>query len=188
MIRNNSRRRSLFIDLAFIILSIGLTITLSHWGIINTLLSHTQGYPALASFICGLFFTSAFTTAPAIAMFHGLTQTNSLWLVALCGSLGAVLGDIILFRFVRNRLSEDILSLMGKPLAHQVHHIFKLRIFHWFSPLVGAIIIASPILPDELAMAFVGFASSRVGPFLPFSFVANFAGIVIVVTAAQHLT
>ena len=153
-------------DLCAIVLSIAVAIWLERSGTIAILLTKLGGGAIIQSFVTGLFFTSAFTTAPAIAVFTNLTQTNSLPLTAFFGALGAVTGDLFLFRFVRDELSGDIVSLIGKPLMHQVRHIFKLRLFHWFSPFIAALIIASP-LPDELAMAIFGLTGTRTATFIP---------------------
>lgn len=177
-------RSKIIRDIFLIIISVVVSIWLERSGNLDKWLNMIGGSIVLKSFITGLFFTSAFTTAPAIAVFSNLTGTHSLPLVALFGAVGAVTGDIFLFRFVRDELSGNILSLMGKPVTHQIKHIFKLRIFHWFSPFVAAIIIASP-LPDELAMAVFGFAGTRMALFLPFSLAANFTGIILIATAAQ---
>ncbi|MCI0614995.1 hypothetical protein L0244_18550, partial [bacterium] len=137
------------LDIFFIALSIGAAVYIVETGVIHALLGIFQPLRYVGSFIAGIFFTSVFTTAPAIVILGDLAQENSPFLVALFGGLGAVLGDLLLFRFMRDRVTEDVRYLIRRTKIARFPLIFKTRLTRWFLPLIGAIIIASP-LPDEV--------------------------------------
>ena len=108
-----------------------------------------------------------------------LARSTSVVQTALIGALGALCGDLVIFKFVRDRLSEDILALMGRKGSTRLKHIFHKRIFHWLTPFVAAMIFASP-LPDELGIMLLGFVHTKTVMFLPYSYAANFIGILII--------
>lgn len=177
MTRENRWR--LEFDAAAIVASIFFAMWLTSSGILGRTLVYVGDLRFVESFIAGILFTSAFTTAPAIVILGNIAQHSSPTSVALVGAMGAVFGDLLLFSFIRDRVSEDLFSLLGENGAQRVRKIFERRLFHWFSPLVAGFIIASP-LPDEMAVLLLGFANTRTPIFVLYSFVANFIGIFLV--------
>jgi hypothetical protein len=165
----------------FVIVFIG--ISLGYWliqsGTIHTFLGEFAGAPLLASFIAGFFFTSIFTTAPAIAALYEICQQTPLPQVAIVGAMGSMVGDFILFRFLHDRLAEDISFLSGKRKWTRLFHLFHTKLFEWSLPLLGALVIASPF-PDELGLAILGFSKLKTWQFLMLSFVFNVLGIVLI--------
>ena len=183
---NAREKRHLIQDFIIVSISVLFAIWLSQNNTIETFLSKTAGFSVLESFIAGMFFTSAFTTAPAIVVLGEISQTSSVLLTAFIGALGALFGDLILFTFVRERFSDDLFSLIGKKETRRIKHIFERKLFRWFSPFVAALIIASP-LPDELGILLLGMVKTKTGLFVPFSFFANFTGILIIAAIASFV-
>lgn len=181
-----ARRASFIRDVTLILLSIIATIILVQTGALENVLLAEQNIKFLESFIAGIFFTSAFTTAPAIALLGKIAQYNSAINTAFFGALGALCGDAILFRFIRNNLTGDFLYLMGKRKPVRFLHLFRSRLFHWFTPFIAALILASP-LPDEIAIILMGFSKTRPSSFIIASFLANFAGIFAIASIAQNI-
>jgi len=171
--------RSLWRDVAIIGVSLVVAVILVRTGTLDWLIGLTPGLPLIDALIAGLFFTSIFTTIPAVAMLGEIGQHAPIVLVALTGALGALIGDLVLFRFVRDRLADDLLHVLNNKERRWLHHVVDRRLFHWLTPLVAAAIIASP-LPDELAMAVLGSAKFQTRFFVPFSFVSNFVGILLI--------
>src|SRR4029078_3572505 len=93
----------------------------------------------LASFVAGMFFTSIATTAPAVVVLGGLSLAVNPLLVALTGGAGAVLGDFVLFSFVRDRIAQDAAYLLRGPSMQRVRLIAKRRYFRRVLPIVGAL-------------------------------------------------
>ncbi len=179
-------RRHLIQDAVIIAASVALAWAIVHYSWVEALLAQTGEGVWLASFVAGMFFTSLVTTAPAIAVLGALSLEANLAVVALVGGVGAVLGDYLIFAFVRDRVSQDAAYLLRGPRVRRAPHIFSRRHFRRVLPVVGALIIASP-LPDELGLALLGVSRIGVGTFFLISYVMNVAGIVVIGLVARGL-
>jgi hypothetical protein len=167
-------------DAFIIVISILLAVLMVKSNILASLFHATEGMRLLGSFFAGIFFTSAFTTPLAIAALGKLAETNSIVGVAAFGALGALLGDMIIFRFVKDSVAEDLEYLMTLSKKDgRMRWIFKLKLFRWISPFIGALIIASP-LPDEIGIAILGLSRAKMVHFIPISYLMNFLGIYII--------
>src|SRR3989344_4182601 len=165
-------------DVGIIALSVLLAVFLYSSGTLQILVNKTETLPFLGSFLAGIFFVSIFTAAPATAAFAVLAQSEPLISLALIGGLGALLGDYLIFRFVKSNLSEDLMYLMHKIDPERIK-IFRSKIFGWLIPFIGALIIASP-LPDEIGLVMLGLSKIKTAVFLPLSFALNSIGIFII--------
>lgn len=184
-----SHRRIGFLlhDIVLIGASIAVAVFLVRTDALGALLASAQDLELLGSFIAGLFFTSIFTTAPAIVALGGLALAHPLAQVALAGAAGATLGDFLIFRFIRDAFSVHILELvshrhLGKRLGVLLHR----RLFRWVSFFVGGLIIASP-LPDELGIGLLGFSKMKTPWFIALSLTFNFIGILLIGVVARAL-
>ena len=175
---------NLFRDLFFVGVSIFVSVWIVRLGVLQNVVSVMSEARLLASFVTGFFFTSAFTIAPAAIVFIGLGTHTPHLLLAFWGACGALVGDLTIFFFVRDRFTEDILDVLKITKSKKLTHFFKKGFFRWLSPLIGAIIIASP-LPDEIGITMMGLSKTRLALLIPISFVMNFIGILLVVSAVQ---
>lgn len=183
----NHKNGFLFHDLLIIALSIGVAALLLKTNALVTILTSTKEMEFLGSFIAGLFFTSVFTTAPAVVALGEIAHANSILPVVVFGALGATIGDLIIFRFIRNEFSEHLLELaQHKSSFRRFRALLKMRIFRWLSFFVGGLIIASPF-PDELGIGLLGFSKMKARWFIPLSFVFNGIGILAIGLIAQSL-
>ena len=181
------RKNNLANDIGVIITSIFVAILLVRTGTIENLVAQTNGLLFLQSFVAGLFFTSIFTTAPAIVALGSIVQGSSaIWPVAIWGALGALVGDLIIYRFSRDTLTSDIKALVSVHARKRLSHIFQLRLFRWFFALLGGLIIASP-LPDELGLFLMGVTRVSKVTFVVVSYIFNFIGIVVIAMLALHI-
>lgn len=178
-------RHTIAHDIGIITLSMIIAVILGKTGALQSILTATREMELVSSFIAGIFFTSIFTTAPAVVVLGQIAQANSPFVVAIFGGLGALLGDLVIFRFVKDRLSEDIIGLLGEH--RKIRAIFRNRFFRYLTIFLGAIIIASP-LPDELGLTLLGFSKIRSSLFVPFSFLANSIGIYIIGLVARAIS
>jgi len=172
------------------IIAVGASVALAWFlissGVLAGLLAATDAGKIFESFAVGIFFTSAFTLAPAAIFLGELSQSISPWVVATFGALGAMCGDLILFLFIRDRLAEDIKGLFPKRAVRHFLNSFHLGFWKWLSPVLGALIIASP-LPDEFGVSLLGLSRVKVAILLPVAFVMNFLGILAVAGIASLL-
>jgi hypothetical protein len=179
-------RRHLWQDVLIIAASIALAWAIIHYEWVQALLAVVGGGTLVASFVAGMFFTSVTTTAPAIAVLGELALQEHPLFVALVGGAGAVVGDYIIFAFVRDRVSDDIAYLLKRTGTPRVFKIFRRRTFRRLLPFLGGLIIASP-LPDELGLTLLGLAHMRTSRFILLSYAFNTVGIFLIGLAAHAL-
>src|SRR3990167_10972742 len=106
----DKRKKNIIKDITIISLSIIVAVLLVRTQTLARVFTSTKEMEIIGSFIAGMFFTSIFTTAPAIVTLGEIAQANSVILTAFFGGLGAVVGDLIIFRFVRDRFSEHLMA------------------------------------------------------------------------------
>jgi hypothetical protein len=180
----NNQGNNLMRDLGVIALSITVAVILAKTGALESLLISTQDLKVFSNLLAGIFFVSIFTIAPASAVLIEIAKVNSAWTVALFGGIGALIGDLLIFHFVKDNLTKDINWLMGKTKQKRIVSIFRLKLFRWLVPFVGALIVASP-LPDEVGLAMMGLSKMKTKIFVPISFTLNFLGILIICLIAK---
>ena len=185
--KRNGSENHILIDVAVIVLSVLVAVLLVRTEVLANLLASAGDMEVFGAFIAGIFFTSIFTTAPAIAALGEISIIHGIFYTAFFGAVGSVLGDLIIFRFVRDRFSEHVSEIMThQSVWRRFHLLFKRRFFRWFTFFVGGFILASP-LPDELGIAVLGFSKMRVKYFALLSFAFNFLGILAIGLVARSL-
>lgn len=184
---SKTNRHLLIQDLIIIGFSIGFAWYLEKTEILIRLLSTTNQLEIVGSFVAGIFFTSIFTTAPAIVALGELSQVNSILVTALFGALGAVIGDLIIFRFIRDRFSDHLIEVAREQgLTRRFKKLLKGRFLRRSSFLIGGLIIASPF-PDELGISILGLSKMKTDVFTVISFAFNFIGIIAIGLAARAI-
>jgi hypothetical protein len=167
-------------------LLIGLTLfffLLDHPFVSKAIMSvGTLGY--FGVFLTGIFFVSTFTVAPsAVVLFHLASQMN-IWYIAVVAGLGAVCGDFLIFRFLKDGVFEEVKPVFRRLTGERLQKLFETPHFGRLSMVLGAIIIASP-LPDETGLALLGLSKITRLQFFLLSFVLNTVGIFIIVMLSQ---
>ena len=178
--------KKLIDDLFIIGMSIAFAVLLVKTNLLQFTLTSTREFEIIGSFIAGMFFTSLFTTAPAMVTLGELAAMHSPWVVAGIGALGAASIDTIIFLFFKDRLADHMEQFRKKrEKKEKIKHLFHVH-FKWLPFIVGGLIIASP-LPDELAIGLMGFSKMDLKPFIVASYVFNFIGILIIGLIARAL-
>mgnify|MGYP001562691076 FL=1 len=165
-------------------ISVAVAVLLVKIGAVEKFLVLASGFKILASFVAGLFFTSIFTTAPAMVALAVLARDFPPIWVALIGASGAALMDFVIFRFVRDDLSKDATSMFRVKIRRKFVRLFHHGFLKWLLVLVGGLILASPF-PDELGLAILGLAKIKNRILLPLSYIMNFLGILAIVSVAH---
>lgn len=185
MFSANARR--LFWDLVLLGVSIGFAVVLARTDLLLQVLTQTQQLEIAGSFVAGMFFTSIFTAAPSIATLIELSRFEPLWMTVLFGAAGAVVGDLVIFRFVRDRFAEHLMQYLRMwGGTARLEHFLTRKSSHWIAYIVGGIVIASP-LPDELAIALLGASGMSLRRFVPLAFAFNALGILLILLASRAL-
>lgn len=179
--------KRLWKDGVIIVASVIVAVLIMQSGVLDRYILGSDGLYVLNSFVSGLFFTSAFTTAPAIVVLGKLGATHSPLIVALVGGLGALIGDLLIFSFIKSHITDDLMYFLKHSKSgesRRIAHLFKYRFFRWSLGFLGALIIASPI-PDEVGLALMGVSRISIGKFALVSFVFNALGILAISFAAR---
>ncbi len=174
-------------NLTLLFFSIILAVFLSRLEGFHTLLLNLGSFGYIGAFIAGILFVSTFTVATGAVVLLVLAEKLSPIEIGIIAGLGAVIGDFIIFKFVKDGLVEEVEEVYEK-IDHN-NHLLKLlhtKYFSWMFPVFGAVIIMSP-LPDEIGVSLMGIGKIKTYQFLILSFVLNAAGIFLVISASKFL-
>lgn len=138
----------------------------------------------LGAVVAGMFFVSIFTVVPSLAVIYSLADVLNPWEVALFAGLGAIIGDYLIFRFLRDRVFEEVKPLALRFGGSYLVALFRTPYFSWLIPFIGAIIVASP-LPDEVGIGLMSASKLRASQFLFITFLLNATGILVMVLIAK---
>jgi len=141
---------------------------------------HQYGYYSM--FFFGSLFTFGFTTSFAIGYFITYTPAN-IWLAGLIGGMGAMIGDLVIFKFVKFSFEEEFKKIKREKITREVDHLIKRavgrKIKHYLMYAFAGIIIASP-LPDEAGVVMItGLTEIKPITLAIISFIFNTLGILI---------
>lgn len=179
------KEKALWFDACIVVISIACAVALERSGALHDLISFTGYWSILGAFIAGLFFTSIFTIPIAIAGLISLSIGGfDPWLLAALGACGSVVADLGLLSILRGRIMPDIAHVLSHTRFRRFIYITRKRWFRTMSPVVGALVIASP-LPDELGITMMGISKLKLSSLIPILYVMNFLGILIIAVAAQ---
>lgn len=187
MIMRSKNKLLLLKDIIIIIFSIIVAILFIKTDVITHFLPNSDSSPIIGSLIAGFFFTSVFTTAPAIVALGEIASHSSVWTTAIFGTIGAILGDLVIFHFIKDRFASHInAALRHNKFRLKLKEFFQWKYMYWFTFLVGGLIIASP-LPDEVGISMLGFQKIKTSWFILVSFIFNFIGIYLIGSLATTL-
>lgn len=173
-------------DVVMIAVGILIAVIFSKLGIIDYVISLFKDYYIISSFIAGIFFTSAFTLAPSSITLIHISNHSPILGVVLWGALGAMFGDLILFLFIKDRFAEDLKKALKTSTLKHLLKSLHFGFMRWLSPLIGALIIASP-LPDEFGITLLGMSKMKTTVLLPVAFVMNALGIYLLIEFSHFL-
>lgn len=169
---------------SLLILSLLALYLVADTELVKNSISKVGDWGYFGAFIAGIFFVSTFTVAPSILVVYYLARVLNPWEVALFAGMGAMIGDVFIFNFLRDGFFDEIrplFSFFKKPLLAR---IFNSPYFAWLVPLAGAVIIASPF-PDEIGIGLMGLSKIKRWQFLVLSFLLNFAGLFLIASLAN---
>lgn len=141
----------------------------------------------ISIFLAGMLFSSTFTVAIGLVMLIILSDKYSSMTIALIAGLGGLSADIIIFRFVRDGLVDEMKPIYKKLGGSHLTHLIHTKYFHWTLPVIGALIIASP-LPDELGVTLMGISKMNSLRFMLISYGMNVMGMFSVIFAYTSFT
>lgn len=132
------------------------------------------------TFLNGVLFAYSFTAAPSTAVFLLLSKTESIYLASLIGGLGALIGDLFIFKLIRISFADEIRKLQNEKIFSGINHHTPQAIKVYVVPVIAALIIASP-LPDEIGVSMLAaYPAISARLFSLISLVLNTLGIFMV--------
>ncbi len=139
----------------------------------------------LGAFLSGILFVSIFTVVPASAILFEFSNSllNPVW-IAIAASSGAAIGDLLILRFMKNHVFEEIAPLFRFKKRSLIRMIFASPYFSWIIPIFGAAVILVPIIPDEVGISLMGISKIKTWQFLLVTFALNIVGIFFVIDLA----
>ncbi len=185
-IKDKKNAHALVRDVVMIAIGIVIALILSKIGFIDRIIFFFKDYYMVASFIAGLFFTSVFTIAPASVTLVHIAQDSPSTSVVLWGGLGAMVGDLVLFLFIKDHFAEDLKKAIGSKTARYFLKSLHFGFMRWLSPVIGALIIASP-LPDEFGLTLLGMSKVKTVILIPIALVMNMLGIYLLIQFSHLL-
>ena len=182
-----SERARWYANVSVIAASVFLAILFAGSGALEQFITQTQQVRLIGSLVAGFFFSSVFTVAPAIVALGEIAQHGSLMTTALVGGFGAMMADMLIFRFLKANFGSDIAFSARHAKSARFMHLMRSSGFHWALILLGGLIIASPF-PDELGLALMGITRVRLSLLMPLSFTFNTLGILAIGLVARGIT
>lgn len=180
-------RRYHYKNLSFLALSFLVTFLLFKIEAFHSLLLHLGKFGYIGAFIGGMLFVSTFTVSIGTVILLILAQTLRPIEIGIIAGIGAVLSDATIFHFIRSKgLIEEVHNFFKYFGGDKISHLIHTKYFSWTLPVVGALIIASP-LPDELGVGLIGISKLKPFQFILLSFILNSIGIFLIVSAAYVL-
>lgn len=170
----------------FLFLSLALFFLLLDTSIIQNLIRGIGGLGYLGAFLAGMFFVSTFTVAPAGVVLFQLAKELAPLEVALFAGLGGMVADYAIFRFLKDRVFEELKPVFMRIGGLRLSELLATPFFAWSAPVLGAILIASP-LPDEIGIGLLGISKLKHWQFLGLSFILNASGILFILLLAKAL-
>src|SRR3989344_2349409 len=132
------------------------------------------------TFVAGILFTYGFTAAPATAIFLILAQHQNIYLASIIGGLGALIGDLLIFSFIRYSFSDEIKKLSREKIVKYFDGRLPGVLKKYLLLFAAGFIIASPF-PDEIGVSLMA-ASKIISPkvFSIISYLLNTSGIFLI--------
>lgn len=170
-------------NLTFLFISLLLALYLFRNETFHSYLLHLGNLGYIGAFIGGILFVSTFTVATATLILLVLAEGLNPVEIGLIAGAGAVVGDMLIFRFIKGGLTSEVKSLYNQVRGRHLTKIIHSKYFSWTFPVIGALLIASP-LPDEIGISLMGISKMKFYNFLLLSFALNSIGIFVVITAS----
>lgn len=173
-------------NLFLLFVGIFLALLLSLNQDFHSFLLRLGGLGYIGAFLAGILFVSMFTVATGGLILFILAQSLHPLEIAILAGIGGVVGDFIIFRFIKDDLIAEITPIYEGIGGNHLTKILHTKYFSWTLPVIGAILIASP-LPDEVGVSLMGIAKMKTYQFLIIAFVLDAIGVFLVVSASLLL-
>jgi hypothetical protein len=171
-------------NLTYVLVGIIFACILFKIEAFHLFLLHLGSWGYVGAFIGGILFVSTFTVATGSIVLLILAEKLSIIEMGLIAGLGGAIGDLIIFHFIRNKgLIDEIKHFFQYLGGDRISHLLQTKYFTWTLPVMGALIIASP-LPDELGVSLMGISKMKTYQFIILSYMLDTLGIMLILSAS----
>ena len=142
----------------------------------------------LASFGLGVLYAYGFTSPIATGALLILSSEQNLFLTGIIAGFGSLVGDLIIFRFIRSSFQGELKKLSREKFMKKIQKIMnKYPKSKILIPITACIAIASP-LPDEIGVVlFASYKDVTTKTFSIFSYILNTIGIFVILILGRNL-
>lgn len=169
-----------------LVVSVVLAVVFVRSGLVENLLLYIHDFYIVGALIAGFLLAFVLTVGPAAATLIGIAENVPVVVIALVGALGSVMANLVLFQFVKKEISDDFVAYFESTRMKPLAEFLKLQAVRWILPVIGAIIVASP-LPDEIGLAMIGVSKIKTIIFVPVMYLLHFFGILVIVSAGRAI-
>lgn len=149
----------------------------------NTLLM--LGYDGI--FLAGIFFTYGFTAAPATAVLLIMARELNLFWAGVIGGAGALIGDLLIFSFIRDSFMDEIKKLSKEKIIMRMYNNMHSTLKKYLILVLGGFIISSP-LPDEIGVSLLAISTKiSTKEFMIVSYLLNTVGIFVILLIGKMI-
>ena len=184
--RLRAPKQRTYFNLFFVVIGILVALILSKYEPLQTFLFSLGEFGYIGAFFAGILFVSTFTAATSALILLILAERLSPIELGLIAGLGAVVGDLTIFHIFKDGLFDEITDIYNRFGGKRMSRILNVKAFRWMLPVIGAIIVASP-LPDEIGISLLGFSKMSTTRFIVLSYILNSLGIFIIVSASVFI-
>lgn len=153
--------------------------------IISSYLSRLGSLGYLGIFIGGILFAFGFTAPFSVGLFILINPSN-IWIAAIIGGLGALISDLLIFKFIKLSFKDEFKRLKNTKTMKSIGLLIqnslgeKIKVYLLYS--LAGLIIASP-LPDEIGVIMLaGMTKINFKVLVIISFILNTLGILVILS------
>lgn len=191
-------------NLTFLILGLLATLFLYQIEPFHQLLKQLGALGYIGAFIAGILFVSIFTVSTGVLILLILAEQLPLIPLGIIGGLGAIVGDLLIFKFVKDGLmgeiklveenikdelksiefiDDHINNRSAKRFRKHMLALLHTRYFSWILPATGVLILTSP-LPDEMGVGLMGMSKIKTYQLLLLLFAIKPASVFLVILSS----
>ncbi|MFH0869986.1 MAG: hypothetical protein V1866_02930 [archaeon] len=139
------------------------------------------------AFMAGVLYVYGFTAGPGTAILLVIAREENILLCGLIAGVGALIGDLLIFDFIRYSFSDEIKNLSSEKMVTWINSKLSPFLRKYLMPILGGVIIASP-LPDEIGVSLFATATNiSTRAFMVLSYVLNTAGIFVILLIGKAI-
>jgi uncharacterized membrane protein YdjX (TVP38/TMEM64 family) len=139
------------------------------------------------SFLCGMAYSYGFTSGPSTAVLLIISKEQNVIIASLIGGAGALISDMIIFKFVRHSLRDEVERLAESSVIKKISATTPRLVKKYVFSALAIFVIASP-LPDEVGVSMLAACTTiKVNKFSVVSYALNTLGILSVLIIGNFI-